>query len=131
MPTRPLQNQAAKPAGQSGRKSRAVPLMLAASAMLAGCGPKQARDEYLSQEDCRKDWDRPELCQPASGSGSGSHGGGRYYGPSYDAGARESAQRSVRSGGDSLGVHGVSNNSIGRSVSRGGFGGGAHVSGGG
>lgn len=132
MPTTNLLKQTPESAAPSLKKSRAVPLMLAASALLAGCSPRQARDEYASQEDCKKDWARPELCQPASGSGSGGgHTGyyGRYYGPSYDEGARESAQRSARSGGSSFGLTGgeSSNHSVGRSISRGGFGG-AHIS---
>ncbi|AIY40401.1 hypothetical protein LT85_1243 [Collimonas arenae] len=134
MPTTGLLKQTLQPAGLSYRKSRAVPLVLAASTLLAGCSPRQARDEYASQEDCKKDWSRPELCQPASSSGSGSsthttYYGGRYYGPSYDEGERESAQRSARSGGNSFGLAGgeSSNHAIGRSVSRGGFGG-AHIS---
>lgn len=108
-----------------------MPLVLAASTLLAGCAPRQARDEYASQEDCKKDWERPELCQPASGSTSGGHGGayfGRYYGPSYDADDRVGAQRSARSGGNSFGLSGgESNHSVARSVSRGGFGG-VHIS---
>jgi uncharacterized protein YgiB involved in biofilm formation len=129
LPTTGLLKQTLESAEPQARKSRAVPLVLAASALLAGCGPRQARDEYASQEDCKKDWGRPELCQPASGTGSsGGHSGyyGRYYGPSYDEGARESAQRS---GGNSFGLAGgeSSNHSVGRSVSRGGFGG-AHIS---
>lgn len=128
LPTTSLLKQTPESTSQPLRKSRTVPLVLAASALLAGCGPRQARDEYVSQEDCRKDWTRPELCQPASGTGSGGgHTGyyGRYYGPSYDEGARESAQRSARSGGNSFGLAGgeSSNHSVGRSVSRGGFGG--------
>ena len=135
MPTTGLLKQTLENAALSSRKSRAVPLVLAASTLLAGCGPRQARDEYASQEDCKKDWGRPELCQPAPGSSSssGGHGGayfGRYYGPSYDEGERASAQRSARSGGNSFGLaggSGESNHSVARSVSRGGFGG-AHIS---
>ncbi|AMP03598.1 hypothetical protein GN109_01850 [Collimonas pratensis] len=140
MPTTGLLKQTLESSPLSSRKSRAVPLVLAASTLLAGCTPRQARDEYASQEDCRKDWERPELCQPATGINSnnssnggsgGGHGGayfGRYYGPSYDADDRAGAQRSVRSGGSSLGfAGGESNHSVARSVSRGGFGG-AHIS---
>ncbi|HWX03543.1 hypothetical protein [Collimonas sp.] len=134
MPTTGLLKQTLETAALSSRKSRAVPLVLAASTLLAGCGPRQARDEYASQEDCKKDWERPELCQPAAGSStSGGHGGayfGRYYGPSYDADDRVGAQRSARSGGNSFGLTGASgesNHSVARSVSRGGFGG-AHIS---
>lgn len=133
LPTNNFFKHSPESPGQLARKSRAVPLVLAASALLTGCGQRQARDEYASQEDCKKDWARPELCQPATGTNSGgSHGGayyGRYYGPSYDEGARESAQRSARSGGNSFGLAGgeSSNHAIGRSISRGGFGG-AHMS---
>jgi len=134
LPTTGLLKQIPETAAPSARKSRAVPLVLAASALIAGCSPRQARDEYASQDDCKKDWGRPELCQPASGGSSGgSHGGtyyGRYYGPSYDEGERASAQRSARSGGNSFGLTGSggeSNHSVGRSVSRGGFGG-AYIS---
>jgi hypothetical protein len=131
LPPTGLLKQPPAPAAPPARKSHAVPLVLAASALLAGCSPRQARDEYASQEDCKKDWARPELCQPASGASSGGHSGyyGRYYGPSYDEGARESAQRSARGGGNSFGLAGAesSNHSVGRSVSRGGFGG-AHIS---
>lgn len=143
MPTTGLLKQTLETAVLSSRKSRAVPLVLAASTLLAGCSPRQARDEYASQEDCKKDWERPELCQPATGinsnssSGGGSGGGhggtyfGRYYGPSYDEGERASAQRSARSGGNSFGLTGSgggeSNHAVARSVSRGGFGG-AHIS---
>ncbi len=132
MPTISLLKQIPESVAPSLRKSRAVPLMLAASTLLAGCSPRQARDEYASQADCKKDWARPELCQPASGSSSGGgHTGyyGRYYGPSYDEGARESTQRSARTGGNSFGLTGgeSSNHSVGRSISRGGFGG-AHIS---
>ena len=132
LPTTSLLKQIPESAAPSARKSRAVPLVLAASALIAGCSPRQARDEYASQDDCKKDWGRTELCQPASGSNSGGHGGayfGRYYGPSYDEGERTSAQRSARGGGNSFGLTGggESNHAVGRSVSRGGFGG-AHIS---
>jgi len=141
VPTRSPQHQTKKtlePIARPGRKSHAVPLVLAASTMLAGCSPKQARDEYLSQEDCQKDWGRPELCQPApasssgSSSGAGGYGYYRYYGPSYDLGDRDNAQRSARIGGRSFGLQSgeVSNHSVARSVARGGFGG-VHISGGG
>jgi hypothetical protein len=132
LPTTGLVKQPLESAAPSSRKSRAVPLVLAASTLLAGCSPRQARDEYASQEDCKKDWDRPELCQPAPSNSSGGHGGyygGRYFGPSYNEGERASAQRSARSGGNSFGLAGggESNHSVARSVSRGGFGG-VHIS---
>jgi hypothetical protein len=112
---------------RSPRKSSAVPLILAASTILSGCGSRYVQDEYASREDCIKDWERPELCQQRQGSSSGSSGSsggsGRYLGPQYEEGQRESAQRNARIRSGFQSVSEPSNRSIGRSVSRGGFGG--------
>ena len=106
-------------ASRNARKSAAVPLVLAASAMLTACGNKSHRDEYASYNDCIKDWVKPELCEPQRSSSSGSSY--RYYGPSYDDGHRDSLQRNVRT--QSGLAPSSSNHAVSRSVSRGGFGG--------
>ena len=59
------------------------------------------RDQYASREECQADWgNQPSNCEPESASSgggggssySGSSGGGatrqRYFGPSYEEGAR-------------------------------------------
>lgn len=73
-------------AGKSIRKSAAVPLMIAAGAMLTGCSKQ---DEYSSLSNCTKDWGRAELCQ---GKQSGS--GWVYLGPKYDSSDKRETMRS-------------------------------------
>ncbi|WP_052659169.1 hypothetical protein [Pseudomonas sp. LFM046] len=50
------------------------------------------RDQYATREDCLADWrNTPGACNEdssSSGSSGGSGGGDRYYGPSYERGAR-------------------------------------------
>lgn len=126
--SRRTRNKAANTASPSiTRKSTAVPLVLAAGAMLTGCGSNYQQDEYANFNDCVHDWEKPELCQPRK-SGTTSSGGThwRYYGPSYEEGHRDAYQRNVRSAGfQSSRVS--SDRSISRSsVSRGGFGGSSH-----
>lgn len=116
------------------RKSTAVPLVLAASTVLSSCSKSYHQDEYASFNDCTKDWERPELCQArqtgssstSTSGGSGSSSGWRYYGPSYEEGQRDALQRNVRGQSGFNSAKPTSNHSIGRSVSRGGFGGSGH-----
>lgn len=68
------------------RKSAAVPLMLAAGAMLTGCSKQ---DEYDSLASCTKEWARPELCQPKQ---SGSNW--LYTGPKYSSDDQRDTMRS-------------------------------------
>ena len=93
------------------------------AAGLAACGPDPdpeiRRNVYASLEDCRADWDRAELCEPAKAptrSGSSSTGSGlsssHYYGPLYYSGATSGLDRPR-----------ASSRSIGSTtISRGGFG---------
>ncbi|MFZ6817270.1 hypothetical protein [Undibacterium sp. Ji22W] len=130
------------------RVSQSLPLVLVTSAAVAGltaCGSNDPnaglgsiRDEYKSLEDCQQDWGSTDPCQPQpappnsntiahTGNSSGGHiYSGRYWGPSYYEGQRDTAQRNFlgsRYVGNSsqLNDHAVSR-SITRSVSRGGFG---------
>ena len=92
------------------RKS-SLRVVLIGAAALSACdgGPRYTnRDMYASAEECRKDWGRPEHCEPGYRSGSGGSGSSRvWYGPGYDSSS--STARSPRAVGT-------------RSVSRGGFG---------
>ena len=65
------------------------------------------RDQYASRADCISDWGINERdCQPAT-TGSGT--GGRYYGPSYERGARPQTYASALAQGQTR-------------IARGGFG---------
>jgi uncharacterized protein YgiB involved in biofilm formation len=100
------------------KASLSITLVLIGAAGLAGCdeapqdGAQYAsRDVYASLEDCRKDWGRPEQCDPVPGSASGGGSTGvRYYGPWYGDSSPRSGPRPGSRAVDS--VH----------VSRGGFG---------
>jgi len=62
------------------KRSAAITLVLAGSA-LAGCsGPVEQRDAYASLNDCVKDWQSPEKCQPVK---DGRYSSSYFYGPSY------------------------------------------------
>jgi uncharacterized protein YgiB involved in biofilm formation len=103
------------------RSSLRVTLVLIGVAGLAACGgsndPQMRRDTYASLADCRADWHREELCEPAPASSSnttsssrGVSGGTRYYGPVYRS---SSTSSSAPSGSRAIGS---------TTVSRGGFG---------
>lgn len=54
------------------------------------------RDQYRTRAECEADWRQSPsyYCQEeTSSSGSGSYSGGRYYGPSYESGARPRTQQ--------------------------------------
>lgn len=71
--------------GRGGRKrSAAITLVLAGSATLAGCGsPVEQRDAYASKQDCLKDWQSAELCEPVRDN---RYASSYHYGPPYYAG---------------------------------------------
>ncbi|MBI2748710.1 MAG: hypothetical protein HYX43_05030 [Burkholderiales bacterium] len=71
------------------KRSRAVTLVLAGSATLAGCGaPVEQRDAYASLADCVKDWNNAAQCEPARDNRYASNYfyGPRYYGASFPDG---------------------------------------------
>lgn len=104
------------------KSSRSITLVLVGVAALAGC-TEQRRDMYATREDCLADWgNKPEDCIPAN---PGHGAGGVYYGPSYNVPWWRGTTSHI-SGSRSHAVSSVSS----RSVSRGGFGGSAHASGG-
>lgn len=114
------------------KSSVRITLVLIGAAGLAACGGSSdsglRRDVYASLADCKADWDREELCQPAEGTSSGSgasssrRSGGYYYGPTYRSG---SSSTSATHGASSIasGSGTRTSRSIGtQSVARGGFG---------
>jgi hypothetical protein len=138
----------------SRRTATSLPLMLANSTAIAGAvvgavvglsGCENAdtnqnlnsvRDEYKNIEDCKEDWGSIDPCQPEkgaqngnnlTGTSGGSHGyTGRYFGPSYFDGQRESAQRSYFGSQNGASRSIISDHSVSRSISRGGFGTSSH-----
>ena len=63
------------------KRSRAVTLVLAGSAALAGCeSPVEQRDAYQSLADCTKDWANAAQCEPVR---DGRFASSYYYGPPY------------------------------------------------
>jgi len=63
------------------KRSRAITLVLAGSAALAGCeSPVEQRDAYQSLADCSKDWATPARCEPVR---DGRFASSYYYGPPY------------------------------------------------
>lgn len=63
------------------KRSRAVTLVLAGSAALAGCeSPQEQRDAYQSLADCTRDWETPAQCEPVR---DGRFAPSYYYGPRY------------------------------------------------
>lgn len=63
------------------KRSRAITLVLAGSAALAGCeSPVEQRDAYQSLADCNKDWAAPAQCVPVR---DGRFASSYYYGPPY------------------------------------------------
>jgi uncharacterized protein YgiB involved in biofilm formation len=63
------------------KRSRAITLVLAGSAVLAGCDtPVEQRDAYASLADCTKDWETPTKCEPVA---DGRYARSYYYGPPY------------------------------------------------
>lgn len=68
--------------GRTQRKrSKAVTLVLAGSATLAGCGaPVEQRDAYASLADCVRDWNNAAQCEPVRDNRFASN---YFYGPPY------------------------------------------------
>lgn len=63
------------------KRSRAITLVLAGSAALAGCeAPLEQRDAYASLADCTRDWETPAQCEPVR---DGRFASSYYYGPPY------------------------------------------------
>lgn len=113
------------------RSSVRVTLVLIGAAGLAACGQSNdsnlRRDVYSSLADCKADWDREELCQPAQGTGSGTgstssgRSGGYYYGPTYRSGSTAGTRTGTSANTSSMSSR--TSRSIGtQSVSRSGFG---------
>jgi hypothetical protein len=73
------------------------------------------RDTYASREECMRDWGDAQSCEEERASSGGRTG--RYYGPSYEEGARPATSEPGRAQGRSV-------------IARGGFGrSGAHFTG--
>ena len=65
------------------KRSAAIPLVLAGSATLGGCGsPVEQRDAYASMQSCVKDWGDTSLCEPVK---DGRYSSSYMYGPPYYA----------------------------------------------
>ena len=63
------------------KRSRAITLVLAGSAALAGCeAPLEQRDAYQSLADCTRDWENAVQCEPVR---DGRYASSYYYGPPY------------------------------------------------
>lgn len=63
------------------KRSRAITLVLAGSAALAGCeSPLEQRDAYQSLADCTRDWEAPAQCEPVR---DGRYASSYFYGPRY------------------------------------------------
>lgn len=63
------------------KRSRTITLVLAGSAVLAGCdSPLEQRDAYASLADCTRDWDNAAQCEPVR---DGRYASSYYYGPPY------------------------------------------------
>lgn len=134
---------------RSGRKrSAAITLVLAGS--LSGCSePVAQRDVYATLADCQRDWDQAQSCEPVR---DGRYSTSWFYGPSYwgetwpngrprpnlsAVDAVPTGQRTVANaaparywGSSASGTSFRSSASSSSSVSRGGFGSSARVTGG-
>ncbi len=125
------------------KRSAAITLVLAGSAVLSGCSDPQAqRDVYTGLDDCKKDWGNPAQCEPVKdGRHSSSYFyGPRYYGTSFPSGrprpsanaleasyaGRGGATHMASSGSRSSFSPDRSASSAGSSVSRSGFGSSGH-----
>ena len=65
------------------KRSAAITLVLAGSAVLGGCGkPAEQRDAYANLQDCVKDWSDTSLCEPVK---DGRYSTSYLYGPPYYA----------------------------------------------
>ncbi|MCC6211179.1 MAG: hypothetical protein IT513_09080 [Burkholderiales bacterium] len=63
------------------KRSRAITLVLAGSATVAGCGsPVEQRDAYSTQSACVRDWGNAQLCEPVR---DGRYSTSYFYGPPY------------------------------------------------
>lgn len=126
--------------GMQRKRSAAITLVLAGSALTGCSGPVEQRDAYASLNDCVKDWHNAAQCQPVR---DGRYSSSYFYGPPYfgpsltDGRPRPSpnAMEAVRlagSGGSSSssrswfssgsGSSHASSSSTSSSTSRGGFG---------
>jgi hypothetical protein len=74
------------------------------------------RDQYGSRQQCERDWGGSNKCEEGRSSGTGT---GRYYGPSYEEGARPTTREPGAAESRSM----ISRSGFGRS--------GAHFTGGG
>ena len=69
--------------GHVRKRSAAITLVLAGSAVLGGCGkPAEQRDAYSSLQSCVKDWGDTSLCEPVK---DGRYSSSYMYGPPYYA----------------------------------------------
>ena len=109
---------------QRRRRSAAITLVLAGT--ISGCSePVPQRDVYQSLDDCRRDWNRPQQCEPVRDN---RYASSHYYGPYYYGSSfPDGRPRASRNATDAVRVPGrlVS----GPSTARGGFGTSAHSSG--
>jgi uncharacterized protein YgiB involved in biofilm formation len=65
------------------KRSAAITLVLAGSAVLSGCGkPAEQRDAYSNLQSCVKDWGDSSLCEPVK---DGRYSTSYMYGPPYYA----------------------------------------------
>lgn len=119
------------------RRSRSVTLLLLGTlAAVQGCSDDSAplqRQRYASREDCIRDWNDPNLCQPNHTGSSGGSGGGSsgWYGPRYHWSRRLAAPVVVEPDGSTRAAVGARIGPNGStvapslrvsSISRGGFG---------
>ena len=69
--------------GRARKRSAAITLVLAGSAVLSGCGkPAEQRDAYSNLQSCVKDWSDASLCEPVK---DGRYSTSYLYGPPYYA----------------------------------------------
>jgi hypothetical protein len=69
--------------GHVRKRSAAITLVLAGSAVLSGCGkPAEQRDAYSNLQSCVKDWGDMSLCEPVK---DGLYSSSYHYGPPYYA----------------------------------------------
>jgi len=97
------------------KKSATVTLILLTSSLFMGCQDK-VRNEYGSWDDCVKDYRDPSKCEAAASPGPGGQVYTHYFGPWYSRSNSSSYVHNPSS---------ITGRAIG--ISRGGFGGSAHV----
>ena len=62
------------------KRTAVVTLVLIASVGLKACESSKRREVYRNLQDCQRDWNQVELCEPIT---DGSYPAGYHYGPYY------------------------------------------------